>query len=111
MNHVKVSIYINEADKWEHRPLFLELLTVLDAFEVSGGTVLRAIAGFTYKKPVETASLVDVGSRMPLIVQFVDTLAKVDGVLPQLKAMVADRLIIREPVEVVNGFLTTGPIP
>ena len=49
MNHVKVSIYINEADKWEHRPFFLELLTVLDAFEVSGGTVLRAIAGFTYK--------------------------------------------------------------
>ena len=48
---------------------------------------------------------------MPLIVQFVDTSAKVDEVLPQLKVMVADRLIIRESVEVVNGFLTTGPIP
>lgn len=105
MKHVKISIYINESDQWEHRPLYLELLTVLDSCEISGGTVLRAIAGFTYKEPVETASLVDVASKLPLIVQFIDTATKVDAILPRLKAMVADRIIIREPVDVVHGFL------
>lgn len=103
MNHVKVSIYINEADKWLHRPLHLELLTMLDESEVAGGTVLRAIAGFTFKGPVETTSLVDIGSKLPLVVQFVDTAEKVDEVLPKVIAMVGKRLVIREPVEKVSG--------
>ncbi|WP_050799698.1 DUF190 domain-containing protein, partial [Fluoribacter dumoffii] len=82
MNHVKVSIYINEADKWQHRPLHLELLSMLDKNEIAGGTVLRAIAGFTMKSPVVCTSLVDVGSNLPLVVQFIDSVEKVDAVLP-----------------------------
>ncbi|MCW8398578.1 DUF190 domain-containing protein [Legionella sp. PATHC038] len=104
MSHVKVSIYINEGDKWQHRPLHLELLSMLDKQGIAGGTVLRAIAGFTLKSPVVSTSLVDIGSNLPLVVQFVDTPEKVDAVLPQVKEMVGKRLIIREPVEVVNGF-------
>lgn len=37
MNHVKVSIYINESDKWQHRPLHIELLGMLDKNEIAGG--------------------------------------------------------------------------
>lgn len=104
MNHVKVSVYINEADKWQHRPLHLELLSMLDECDIAGGTVLRAVAGFTLKSPVVSASLVDIGSKLPLVVQFIDTVEKVDAVLPKVKEMAGKRLIIREPVEVVNGF-------
>ncbi|QMT59054.1 MULTISPECIES: DUF190 domain-containing protein [unclassified Legionella] len=105
MNHVSVSIYINEADKWQHRPLHLELLSMLDQHEIAGGTVLRAIAGFTLKNPVVSTSLVDIGSKLPLMVQFIDTVEKVDAILPKVKEMVGHRLIIREPVEVVQGIL------
>lgn len=101
MNYIKVSIYINEADKWQHKPLHLELLSMLDEHEIAGGTVMRAIAGFTYKEPVESTSLVCVGSKLPLIVQFVDTVEKIDVLLPKLKEMIGTRLMIREPVEVV----------
>ncbi|KTD05270.1 DUF190 domain-containing protein [Fluoribacter gormanii] len=104
MNHVKVSIYINEADKWQHRPLHLELLSMLDKAEIASGMVLRAVAGFTLKNPVVSASLVDIGSKLPLVVQFIDTMDKVDAILPKVKEMVGNRLIIREPVEVVNGM-------
>ncbi|KTD68416.1 MULTISPECIES: DUF190 domain-containing protein [Legionella] len=108
MNHVKVSVYINEADKWQHRPLHLELLSMLDTNEIAGGTVLRAIAGFTRGGPVVTTSLVDIGSKLPLVVQFVDTVEKVDAVLPKVQEMAGIRLIIREPVEVVNGSYPGG---
>ncbi|WP_454782665.1 DUF190 domain-containing protein [Legionella sp. WA2022007384] len=104
MNHVNVSVYINEADKWQHRPLYLELLSMLDKHEIVGGTVLRALAGFTYNNPIVSASLVDIGSKLPLIVQFVDTVEKVDAILPKVKEMVGNRLIVREPVEIVNGI-------
>lgn len=104
MKHVKITIYINEDDKWQHRPLHLELLTMLDAHEIAGGTVFRAIAGFTYHHPVETTSLVDVGSKLPLVVQFIDTVEKVESVLPLVIAMVGARVVVREPVHVLTGL-------
>jgi len=102
MKHVKISIYINEADKWQHHPLYLELLNVLHAHQIAGATVLRAMAGFTLNNPVQTTSLVDIGSKLPLVVQFVDTVAKVDTVLPELKARVGERLIISESVTILS---------
>ncbi|WP_133136692.1 DUF190 domain-containing protein [Legionella rowbothamii] len=110
MNCMKVSIYINESDKWNHRPLHLELMSMLDEEGIAGGTVLRAIAGFTYREPVETASFVDIGANLPLVVQFLDTEERIESILPRVKEMSGTRLIIREPVEVVNGMLATGPI-
>ncbi|KTD63812.1 hypothetical protein Lsan_1245 [Legionella santicrucis] len=103
MNHVKVSVYINEGDKWQHRPLHLELLNMLDENGIAGGTVLRGVAGFTFKAPIVSTSLVDIGSKLPLVVHFVDTIEKAESVLPKLKEMARDRLIIREVVEVISG--------
>ena len=53
---IKVSIYINEADQWNHRPLHLELLRMLHEQGIAGGTVLRAVAGFTHHGRVEGIS-------------------------------------------------------
>ncbi|MGC1182968.1 DUF190 domain-containing protein [Legionella sp.] len=100
MKHVQISVYINEADKWQQRPLYLELLSMLHEHEISGGTVLRAVAGFTYTKSGEI-SLGDDNSKLPLVVQFIDTIEKIKAVLPVVKAMVGTRLIIRESVEII----------
>ncbi|MFT4059448.1 MAG: DUF190 domain-containing protein [Legionella sp.] len=110
MKLVKITIYINEADKWQHRPLDLELMNLLDEHGIIGGTVLRAVAGFTYHQPVETTTLVDVNSRLPLVVQFIDSEKKVAAVLPLLKSMIGDRLMIRQPVDVLNGKLPASPV-
>lgn len=105
MNHVKVSVYINESDKWRHRPLHLELLNMLDEHGIAGGTVLRGVAGFRFHEPIVSTSLVDIGSKLPLVVHFIDTTEKVEAALPQLKEMVGGRLIVREPIEVVSGSI------
>lgn len=94
----RVSIYINEADEWHRRPLHLEVLRMLHDRGIAGGTVLRAVAGFTAKGQVETTSLVDAGGRLPLVIEFIDAAEKVEGVIPELRKMVGDRLIVRERV-------------
>jgi PII-like signaling protein len=96
---IRVSIYVNEADQWRHRPLHLEVLRMLHERGVAGGTVLRAVAGFTGKGGVETTSLVDAGGRLPLVIEFIDTREKVEAVLPELRQMVGARLLVRERVE------------
>lgn len=96
---VKVSVYINEADQWQHRPLHLEILRMLHEQGLAGGTVLRAVAGFTAAGGVQTTSLVDVGGKLPLVVEFIDTAEAVNRVMPLLKKMAGQRLIIRQQVE------------
>ncbi len=99
---IRVSIYVNEADQWHRRPLHLELLRALHANGIAGGTVLRAVAGFTHATGVATTSLVDAGGKLPLVIQFIDEAAKVTAVLPLVREMVGKRLVVRERVEVVE---------
>ena len=96
-----VSIYINEADEWRRKPLHLELLRFLHGEGLAGGTVVRAVAGFTGGGGVQTTSLVDAGGRLPLVVQFVESEANVRRVLPKLREMTPRRLITLQSVDIL----------
>jgi PII-like signaling protein len=95
---VQVTIYLNEADEWQRRPLHLELLKYLREQEIPGATVLHAVAGFTGHSRVKTSTLVDAGGKLPLMLTFIDKEEHVDRVLPKIKEMAGHRLIVREKV-------------
>ncbi len=102
---VQVSIYLNEADEWRHKPLYLEILNYLRAENVAGATVLHAVAGFTGRSRVKISSLVDAGGKLPIVITFIDMDEHVDRVLPKLREMAAHRLIVRENVVIEQGSL------
>jgi PII-like signaling protein len=102
---VQVTLYLNEGDKWQHRPLHLEILNYLRQEGVYAATALHAVAGFLGRHKVETAHLVDAGGKLPVIVIFVDTDEHVNRVLPKLKEMASHRLIVRENVMLEQGNL------
>lgn len=95
----QITVYLSEADEWHHRPLHIEILRMLEQEGVAGGTVMRGVAGFTGKRGIHTATLVDAGGLLPLVLQFVDTTEHVEVVLPKLREMAPHRLITRQPVE------------
>jgi PII-like signaling protein len=99
---IRISVYVNEADEWHRRPLHLEVLRMLHDRGLRGGTVLRAVAGFTAKGAVETTSLVDAGGKLPLVIEFIDAADKVEAVILELRSMVGRRLIVRERVQSVD---------
>jgi len=102
---VQVTLYLNEADQWHHRPLHLELLSYLRKEGVYAATAFHAVAGFLGRHKVETTHLVDAGGKLPVIIIFVDTDEHVDRVLPTLMEMAARRLIVRENVVLEQGNL------
>ena len=102
---VQVTIYLNEADQWHHRPLHMEILNFLRQENVYAATAVHAVAGFLGRHRVETTHLVDVGGKLPVIITFVDTDEHVSRVLPTLKEMAAHRLIVREKVVLEQGNL------
>ena len=102
---VQVTLYLNESDQWQHRPLHLAILEYLRSENVAGATVFHAVAGFTGRQRVKTATLVDAGGKLPVVLVFVDTAKHVERVLPRLKEMAAHRLIVREDVTIEQGTL------
>ena len=102
---VQVTIYLTEADQWHHRPLHMEILRYLRSENVYAATAVHCVAGFLGRQKVETAHLVDVGGKLPLIIIFVDTDEHVNRVLPTLKEMASYRLIVRENVVLEQGNL------
>ena len=102
---VQVTIYLNEADQWHHRPLHMEILNYLRKENVYAATALHAVAGFLGRQQVKTSYLVDAGGKLPVIIIFVDTDEHVNRVLPKLREMAAHRLIVRENVVIEQGSL------
>jgi hypothetical protein len=102
---VQVTIYLNEADQWRHKPLHLEILNYLRKENVYAATATHAVAGFLGRHRVQTAHLIETGGKLPVIIVFVDTDEHVSRVLPTLKEMAAHRLIVRENVVLEQGNL------
>ncbi|MGA2389997.1 MAG: DUF190 domain-containing protein [Candidatus Sulfotelmatobacter sp.] len=102
---VQVTIYLNEADQWHHRPLCMEILNYLRNENVYAATALHAVAGFLGRHRVKTAHMVEAGGKLPIVLIFVDTDEHVNRVLPTLKEMAAHRLIVRENVVIEQGNL------
>jgi CBS domain-containing protein len=98
----KVTIYIGESDRWAGKPLYMAILEVLKAADCAGATVTRGIAGFGAHSRIRTATIVDLSSDLPLIVEWVDDPARVERVMPTLVEMVAEGMITCSEVEVVT---------
>jgi PII-like signaling protein len=102
---VQVTIYLNEADQWLHKPLYLEILNYLRREGVYAATATHAVAGFLGRHRVETAHFADVGGKLPIVIAFVDTDEHVNHVLPSLKQMAPHHLIVRDNVALEQGNL------
>src|SRR5258708_19253193 len=90
---VQVTIYLNEADQWHHRPLHMEILRYLREENVYAATAFHAVAGFLGRHRVKTAHMVEAGGKMPVVITFVDAEEHIARVLPTLKEMSAHRLL------------------
>jgi PII-like signaling protein len=91
---VQVTMYLTESDKWDR------VLQLLQKEGVAGASAFHAAAGFLGRNNVHTASLVEAGGNVPVIVIFVDLEEHVSRVLPKLFELVPDRLIVRENVTI-----------
>jgi len=103
MNATKVSIFINESDRFQGKALHLQLLHALGKEGLAGATVVRGVAGYTRSAGISTTSLVDAGGTLPLVIEFIDEPEHVERILPMLETMVGNRLIVTAEVTIRHG--------
>lgn len=95
-------IHIGEADKFEGKPLFKKILSILRENNMAGATVIRGIAGFGKGAVIHTASILDISEDLPIIIEVVDKEEKINNVLEKIEPLITDGLITMEKVRVIK---------
>jgi PII-like signaling protein len=62
---VQVTIYLNESDKWQGKPLHMAILNYLHDENVFAACTLHAVSGFLGRQRVKTSHLVDAAASSP----------------------------------------------
>lgn len=94
--------YLGERDKHGSDPLWRALLEFLRTSGAAGATVTRGVAGYGAHSKIHAASILDISSDLPLVLEWVDTPDQVEKLLPELELMLQGGLITTEPVQIIR---------
>jgi PII-like signaling protein len=99
---VRLTIFIGEDDTWHHKPLYHEIVRRARAAGLAGASVLRGIEGYGASSRVHTTRLLSLSQDLPIAVVIVDQDDRIRAFLPHLDELVAEGLVIVDPVEVIR---------
>jgi PII-like signaling protein len=106
-----VRMFLGESDRFHHTPLWRAVLERLRRERFAGATVTHGVAGFGASSVIHTASLVELSSDLPVVIEVVDDEAHVQTLLPILDEMITGgALVTVERVRVVK-YASGGNTP
>lgn len=99
-------IFLGESDKYHQQPLFETIVFEAKKQSLSGATVTRGIMGFGATSKIHTSKLFDISSDLPIIVEIVDTLEKINEFLKTVERLFEESnsggLVTIEKAEVIR---------
>jgi PII-like signaling protein len=93
-------IFIGESDRHEGVPLYEWLVRRAREHGLAGATVLRGLEGFGASSRLHTAKILRLSSDLPIVVEIVDTIEKIESFLPVIDEAVGEGLATVEKVDV-----------
>ncbi len=94
-------IFVGEQDKWDHKPLYEEIVLLAKKEGLAGATAIKGFLGFGCHSHMHTAKLLRLSEDLPIIIEIVDSEEKIQAFLPKLDEMVKEGLITLEKATVV----------
>jgi PII-like signaling protein len=98
----RLRIYLSASDQWRGGPLYAAIVQEARKQGIAGATVVRGIMGYGAHHAVHEAHLLQLTNNLPVVVEIVDTVAKVQGFLPVLDAMIQEGLVTLSEVELIT---------
>jgi len=94
-------IFIGEADKWNGKPLYQEIVELARKKGMAGATALKGFMGFGCKSHMHTTKLLRLSEDLPIVIEIVDSDEKIVQFVSDLDDMVSEGLITIEKVNVI----------
>ena len=99
---VLLRIFIGEDDRAGRLPLYEAIVLAAREQKLAGATVLRGSVGFGRSSHLHTTKILRLSEDLPLIIEIVDTEAKIKEFLPVLDSMMTSGLVTLEKVRVLK---------
>ncbi len=93
-------IFIGESDKHEGQPLYEWIVRRAKEQGLAGATVLRGLLGFGAHSRIHTAKILRLSTDLPIVIEIVDTEARIESFLPLIDDVITEGLLTVERVEV-----------
>ncbi len=93
-------IFIGESDRHDGVPLHEWLVRRARERGLAGATVLRGMEGFGARSRLHTAKFLRLSSDLPVVIEIVDTIDKIESFLPEVDMAVREGLATIERVQV-----------
>jgi PII-like signaling protein len=96
-------IFVGENKEFEGRPLYEAIVLKAREMHIAGATVLRGSLGYGHSSRLHTAKILRLSDDLPLVIEIIDSDAKIAAFLPVLDAMMGGGgLVTLEKVQVLQ---------
>ncbi len=99
---VLLRIFIGESERSDGKPLYEAIVLKARELQLGGATVLRGPMGFGRSSHLHSAKILRLSEDLPMVVEIVDSQAKIDAFMPVLDRMMGSGLITVEKVQVLQ---------
>lgn len=93
-------IFIGEDDKHGRTPLYEWIVRTARERGLAGATVLRGLEGFGATSRVHTSRILRLSSDLPIVIEIVDTIEKIEAFLEVVDEEITDGLATVEKVQI-----------
>ena len=98
----RLRIYIGEADSWEGKSLYRALVLKAKELDLAGASVFQGRMGYGANSRIHTASIVDLSSDLPVLVEIIDSEEYINKLLPYLDEMMEEGMVTIDDIEVIK---------
>ena len=95
-------IFIGESDRSGHHPLYETIVLKAREHGLAGATVTRGLMGYGKNSILHTAKILRLSEDLPMVIEIVDSLEKIESFLPTLQPMVLEGLVTLEKIKVLQ---------
>ena len=99
---VLLRIFIGESERSGHHPLYEAIVLKARELKLGGATVLRGPMGFGHSSVLHSAKILRLSEDLPMVVEIVESQAKIDAFIKVLDKMMGSGLITVEKVQVLQ---------
>jgi PII-like signaling protein len=89
----KLTIYVDEADKFGGKPVYEVLLDIFFKKKIAGVSVFRGVAGYGSDVVFHTSKLLELSTSLPVKLEAVDSSVNIDGIMSHVLDIVEKGLI------------------
>lgn len=99
-NATLLRVFLGESDRRNGQPTYEAIVLAARRHGLAGATVLRGPMGFGASSHLHTAKILRLSTDLPIVIEIVDSEAKINSFLPQLDTLMGSGLATLEQVKV-----------